>query len=80
MNRCLLACCIAVLLTGCAAKKPIPQRTFTFSLVVPNYCIEKIEKGPDTYCRGHAIDKLMCFKIVLTKKKGCEQLEVAPER
>jgi hypothetical protein len=63
---------------ACAIRRaPAPAMAAASSaVVVPNQCIEEIRKGPHTYCRGESLERLSCYRMLLTRKKGCEQLEV----
>ena len=45
-------------------------------IVLPRECLTKVELGPETWCGGPDINNLTCYKIVITYKKGCEQVHL----
>lgn len=48
-------------------------------VVIPNQCIESVEKNAKTECSGPDSKHLRCFDVTLTRKAGCEVLQVKPK-
>lgn len=63
---------LTLLLTGCAARRK-PMRG---EVVIPNRCIQKLEKTDDTICRGPDVQHFRCGPVVLTRDAYCEQFAV----
>lgn len=68
MSRLIL---MAILLSGCAARKPIAVTTH-----VPRECIKAVELTDKTDCKSKPGEKLGCTGLALTYIKGCETVQV----
>jgi hypothetical protein len=61
--------CLCVLLTGCAAKKPVKAKP---RMVIPPSCITELE-GVQTKCKAIDGDKAVCQDVVI--KFHCVKVE-----
>lgn len=74
MKRFLIAA--ALLCSGCGMKHVQIQRG---EVMIPNRCIEKLEKTDETICYGPDGKHFKCGPVLLTRDAGCEVFQVTPK-
>lgn len=65
---------LAIMSMGCAAKRPVRAH-----VEVPRECITAVELTEKTECQGVSGESLHCTGLLLTKRTGCEVLNVTHE-
>jgi hypothetical protein len=63
---------ISLLLAGCASHKPVTRG----KVVVPNECIQSLNKTPETWCEISDKGELQCHNATITRVVGCEKFQV----
>jgi hypothetical protein len=74
--RCVLAV-LSLLFCGCAARHNLgsPGR-----VIVPNECIQSLNKTPETWCEISDKGELECHGAAVTRIVGCEKFQVVNQK
>jgi len=74
------SCLLSLLLGGCASHKRGGPGRVSGEVVIPNSCIEKLEKTDDTYCHGPDGKHIKCDGVTLVREPGCETFSVVNKK